>query len=250
MTTSTTRINRNPAAKTESPRLGDRQKVDGELRAPFRLQGRTRLQIAFHRWRAEMAGLGRRDRPIRRRFEVASAFTLVEVLVAITLSSFVLTGVLSAFLMLGRSSMNAVNYSVSETELRRGIEEFSEDVRMASAIKWNNVTSLTLTVPDNYTATSNQVTYAYDPSLSGPTAQSFYRVPGTAASSSAKTVFVHNISTLTFARFNRLNGPASTDAATKRIQVTMNVRRASRTVVAANTMLVSASYTLRNKVIN
>jgi prepilin-type N-terminal cleavage/methylation domain-containing protein len=191
-----------------------------------------------------------------------AGFTLVEVLIGLTLSSFVLAAVFSACLMMGRSGMSAIHYSVSESELRRGLEEFSQDVRMAKAIKWNSATSITLTVPDNYTADQNQVTYAWDNSSSGPTAQSFYRNAGNAAATTPRTVYVRGVSSFAFSRFNRQNSVATTDAGTKRIQITIGVarsrstlvaatsRRSRSTLVAATSRIVTASYTLRNKVIN
>ena len=185
-----------------------------------------------------------RARPVRRgRRE--RAFTLTEVLIGASLSTIVLTGVLSAFLMLGRSGMNAANYSMSEAEIRRGIEDFAQDVRMASAITWNSSSSITLTVPNNYTTTSNKVTYTYDSA-----SETFYRIPGDSAATSPKTIFVRNISSFTFYRYNRLDATAANDAETKRIQLSMNVRRTGSTLVAANTKLVLASYILRNKSVN
>lgn len=179
-----------------------------------------------------------------------AGFTLTEVLVSLTLATILLTATLSSFLMIGRSGINAANYSVSEAQVRRGIEEFSQDLRMARAIRWNSGTSITLTVPDNYASTSNEVTYAYDPATVGATAQTFYRKPGNAASTAAVTVYVRGVTSFSFTRFNRLNSAALTDAETKRVQLTMNVRRTGSTLVAANTTLVSASYTLRNKASN
>lgn len=177
-------------------------------------------------------------------------FTLTELMIGTSLSTIVLAGVLSAFLMLGRSGMNAAGYAVSEAEIRRGVEEFSQDVRMASDITWNSATSITLTVPNNYTGHGNQVTYAYDNSTTGPTAQSFYRMPGAATSTAGKLIFVRSVSSFAFARFNRLDAAATNNAETKRIQISMNVRRTRATLVAANTTLVMASYILRNKVAN
>lgn len=171
-------------------------------------------------------------------------------MIGTSLSTIVLAGVLSAFLMLGRSGMNAAGYAVSEAEIRRGVEEFSQDVRMASDITWNSATSITLTVPNNYTGHGNQVTYAYDNSTTGPTAQSFYRMPGAATSTAGKLIFVRSVSSFAFARFNRLDAAATNNAETKRIQISMNVRRTRATLVAANTTLVMASYILRNKVAN
>jgi Tfp pilus assembly protein PilW len=178
-----------------------------------------------------------RDSRTRDRRAAPGGFTLVEVIIGATLSAFILAGVLSAFLMLGRSGANAANYSMSETQIRRAIEEFAQDVRMANNLTWNSERSITLTVPGNYAANGHQVTYAWDNATTGDTAQCFYRMPGDSSSTAAKTIFVRQVSALSFARFNRL-------------QLTMNVRRTGKTLVAANTTLVSASYTLRNKVAN
>jgi Tfp pilus assembly protein PilW len=183
------------------------------------------------------------DRP--RRGIPIGGFTLVEVMVALTLSMIVLAGVMSSFLMVGRTSMNVSNYSVAEAEIRRAVEEFSQDVRMARDVKWNSATSITLTVPYQYVADGNQVTYAFDAAT-----KSFYRQPGGPASTAARTIFVRELVNVEFSRFNRLNLEAATDPETKRVQVTMTVRRTRSTLVAATTALVSASFTLRNKPTN
>ena len=64
------------------------------------------------------------------------AFTLVEVLIAASLGSIVLAGVLSSYLMLIRSGVRVANYSTMETETRRAFEQLGIDARMA-----NNFTS-------------------------------------------------------------------------------------------------------------
>jgi hypothetical protein len=104
---------------------------------------------------------------------------------------------------------------------------------------------VTLTVPDNYTDSANQVTYAWD-----GVNQSFYRKPGNSASTSATTTFVTSVSELKLFSYNRQNVAASTEATTKRIQITMTVERKRATLVTANTRIVSASYMLRNKIVN
>jgi Tfp pilus assembly protein PilW len=186
-----------------------------------------------------------------RRCRAIAGFTLVEVMVGATLGSIVLAGVMAAFLMLGRTGMNVANYSMSEAEVRRAIEDFSQDVRMASGITWTSATSITLTVPNNYTNNVNKVTYIYDSSTSGETAQCFYRTPASGTSAAtAKLILARSISSLQFKRYNRLDGDALSDPETKRIQLTFSVQRTGRTLVNANTTLVSASYLLRNKVAN
>lgn len=179
-----------------------------------------------------------------------AAFTLVEVLIASTLGTLILAGVLSTFLMLGRSGANVANYSVMESQSRRALEEFSQDLRMASNVAWNSSTSITLTVPNNYVANGFKVTYAYDPSTTSATKQSFYRKPGDASSTAAPTVLIRNVVSLSYARFNRLNTAATSNETTKRIQLSMTARTTSNTAVSASNIILSASYILRNKYAN
>jgi Tfp pilus assembly protein PilW len=177
----------------------------------------------------------------------AAGLTLVEVMIAGGIASFVMTGVLSVVLMMGRSGMSAANYADMEAQSRRAVDEFAQDVRMASDLTWNDSTSVTLTVPDNYTTTSNKVTYGFDSSTSGPTAGSFYRLPGTATSTSPRAAMARNVTALTFQRFTRTNTAATNDFSTKRLQLTMNLRTTAQTTVDQNTLVISASYVLRNK---
>src|SRR3954463_13274544 len=88
-------------------------------------------------------------------------FTLTELIIAATISTFVLAGVLSAFLMIGRSGYLASSYSELESETRRGLEIFGEDVRKSTDITWTTSQSVTLTIATSSSATGI-VTYAYD----------------------------------------------------------------------------------------
>lgn len=187
----------------------------------------------------------RPDRPGRR------AFTLVEVMIAASLGSMVLAGVLSTFLMLARSGASAVNYTTMDIQVRRALQEFGQDIRMASNIAWNSSSSITLTVPNNYTTTSNQVTYSWDnTSASSPSYRCFYRVPGNSTATTPKTIFVRNVTSLVYSRYNRTNAPATTEASTKRVQIAMTVTATTQTVVAATDQMVAASFILRNKIAN
>jgi len=172
---------------------------------------------------------------------------LVELMFASGLGSFVMAGVLSVVLMMGRSGLSASNYADMEVQSRRVVDEFAQDVRMASDLVWNSATSVTLSVPGNYTANGNKVTYALDSSTTGPTAGSFYRQPGDAASTNPRTVMARHVSSLSFTRFTRTNAVASDNFSTKRLQLTMNLRTTAQTTVDQNTLVVSASYVLRNK---
>ncbi|HKB56276.1 MAG TPA: hypothetical protein VKC51_01690 [Lacunisphaera sp.] len=182
-----------------------------------------------------------------RRNHRAAGLTLVELMFASGLGSFVMVGVLSVVLMMGRSGVAASNYADMEAQSRRAVDEFAQDVRMSSDLTWNSATSVTLTVPDNYAAYGNQVTYALDNSTTGPTAGSFYRQPGNAGSTNPGLVMARNVTSLSFTRFTRTNVAATDNFSTKRLQLTMNLRTTAQTTVDQNTLVVSASYVLRNK---
>ena len=178
-----------------------------------------------------------------------AGFSLTELIIGSSLSVVVLAGVLSAFVMLGRSGMRAANYSTAEAEIRRAIETFSQDVRMANGIEWTSDTSITLSLasPNAYDSLAsphtNRVTYAYGAGL-------FYQQPGASTSTATRNVLARNISSFSFSRYNRLDSPAANNAETKRVQFTMNVRQSGATLVATNTTLVLGTYILRNKVAN
>jgi prepilin-type N-terminal cleavage/methylation domain-containing protein len=176
------------------------------------------------------------------------AFTLVEVMIAASISSLVLAGVMSSFLMLGRSGANVANYSVMEAQSRRALEEFSQDLRMASAVTWNSSTSITLTVPNNYTPTLGVVTYYYNSGTS-----SFMRTPKDPNSAAGTTMtLIRQVVSFSYSRYDRINNAATLDMTTKRIQLNMTASTASttRTVPGASNIILSASFILRNKYAN
>jgi hypothetical protein len=170
-------------------------------------------------------------------------------MVGSTIGAFVLVGVLSSFLMLGRSGMRLYFYNGMEAESRRTLEEFAQDVRMASDSVYNSASSITLTVPDNYTSTANRVTYAFGSvvlnSVSIPNC--FYRRPGDPSSTATPTILVRNVTDCTFRRYDVLGAATSIDSATKRIEMALRVSNSRNTLVASTDEIVSATYLLRNK---
>lgn len=189
--------------------------------------------------------------PIKKHFsrrQRSRGFTLVEVIIGSTIGAFVLAGVLTSFLMMGRSGYNASNYSVMESEARRALQTFSEEARMADNITWTSANSITLRV---VTSSGTQlVTYAYDTASSGATAGAFYRVVGGASSTATRRVLVRNVSEFAFRRYKVVNGvdyTAGNDLETKQIQITLRARRTGVTTVAATNAVLSARVVLRNK---
>jgi prepilin-type N-terminal cleavage/methylation domain-containing protein len=174
-------------------------------------------------------------------------FTLVEVLIASTLSAFVLAGVLSSFLFLSRTSFRASAYSEMEAEVRRGLETISRDIRNASDVHWNSAQSVTLTV------NGSPVTYAYDGSAASATSRSFYRAPGDAGSTQPRTVLIRNLEPdFAFRRYKVVqpdvsDNTAHNDAETKQLQLVLRARQVNVATTGASQALVSGRYVLRNK---
>ena len=176
-------------------------------------------------------------------------FTLVELMVAALLGGLVLTGVLATNLQLMRSGVRVTQYAEMSSQVRRGIAQFEGDVKSAITIVWNNASDITLTLPAQNGSTS-QVTYAWTSAT-----QSFFSVPGASSAVIVGRIYlVRGIPSLPdgsagliFARYDRDGAAATTDLATKKLQVSMNAVRTAQTTATATDTAVSAIFTLRNK---
>lgn len=173
-------------------------------------------------------------------------------MIAVTLSGMVLAGVLSAFLMIGRTGYAATSYSEMEAQTRRALELFGMDARKATDLHWNDSQSVTLFLVTSGSATS-AVTYAYDNTPASPTFRSFYRVSGDATSTAPRMILARNVEPdLTFERFKleQTGGAgniATNDLETKQLQLKLRLVRTGGTTVAATNSATSAMFLLRNK---
>ncbi|HKB56385.1 MAG TPA: prepilin-type N-terminal cleavage/methylation domain-containing protein [Lacunisphaera sp.] len=186
----------------------------------------------------------------RKRADAARrGFTLIELMVAAVLGSLVLTGVLATNLQLMRSGVRVTQYAEMSSQVRRGIEQLGGDLKSASAITWNGASDITLTIP-TLAGSTRQVTYAWTSAT-----QSFFMVPGANSAVTAGRVYlVNGIPTLSggaaglvFARYDKDGNAATTDAATKKVQVSLNAVRTAQTAANSTDTTVSAIFILRNK---
>lgn len=187
--------------------------------------------------------------PVRNRAGSTRGFTLVEVMIGASLSSFVLAAVLSTFLFMGRSGANVQNYNDMEQQARTALEFFAEDTRQASGVVWNSTSSLTLTVG------TNTVDYVYD-----STTAKFTRTVKTGGTTIWTRTLITGITanTFTFTAYkisdsvNAISLASATDrtaanGTTKQIQLSLECSRKNTTVVAATNSVLSARFILRNK---
>lgn len=175
------------------------------------------------------------------------AFTLVELMIGSSLGAFILAGVLSTFLFMGRSGANVQNYNDMEAQARSALEIFAQDTRQASGVVWTDASTVVLTV------STRSVTYQYNAG-----AQRFARrevVTSTGVVTSTR-VLVTGITNFAFSAYNISgnNVPISTatertaaNGTTKQLQISLEAARNSRTVVAATNTVLSARFVLRNK---
>jgi Tfp pilus assembly protein PilW len=164
-----------------------------------------------------------------------AGFTLVELMIGATISSFVLAGILSVFLFMGRSGANVSNYNDMETQARNALEIFAQDARQASTITWHSKSSLTLRVE------GVNIQYTFD---SG----ALIRITPT-----QKRAIVTGVVEFEFKPFSITGAElgftnlTATSRDTKQLQISLRAARKSQTVVAATNTVLSARFILRNK---
>jgi len=175
-------------------------------------------------------------------------------IVAMTLSSIVMAGVLSTYLYIARTGYRTSDYTEMEAQSRRGLEVFARDVRSANSIVWNSNTSITLTVP---TSTADTVTYVYQ---LNPDAGTFTRA-GAAGGAPAEILISGIEANSTGLRGYKLTTdpvtkyPYAVDMTnltqasvdTKQLQLTLHLSRVHPTVARTTSNVISARFILRNK---
>lgn len=117
------------------------------------------------------------------RINRCAGFTIGELLVGVSLSLIVMTGVLSSYVFVARSYNRTIGFGMAnqptlEAQGRRTLAWWAQDVQMTSAVTSVSASEVTLTVPRSDGGTKN-VTYYYNSSTS---AVSVYSVTVPAAS--------------------------------------------------------------------
>lgn len=170
-------------------------------------------------------------------------------MIASGLGVVVLAAVLSAFLFLTRASISLTDYADMETQARETLEIFAQDVRMASSVTWNSVSSVTLGVERSGVVTPVTYVYQAGSSLDGAANGSFSRAVGTASSD----VLLTGIRTFQFSAYSITTGTVPlTDlgaaaSVTKQIQIALETQRHRASLALATNKVISARFVLRNK---
>jgi prepilin-type N-terminal cleavage/methylation domain-containing protein len=196
---------------------------------------------------ASQISFGRRTRRLERRS--TRGFTLVEVMVGASLSSMILAGVISTFLMMGRTGANIINYSEIEAGAREGLELFSREARMAYNVTAYSDTSVTLSIPDttvNPTGHAYNVTYAFDSANKQITRDGATFLAGVEQISGMPVFnYYRRVTTGYTGGFTENEVLNATEI--KQIEVTFQLKRKDVTVATATNKVLSARFILRNK---
>jgi len=167
-------------------------------------------------------------------------FTLVEILVSTGIAAFVLAGVLTSFLFIARSGQNLANYTDMESQARRGLELFAQDVRQASGITWNSASSVTLTVD------GAGVTYAHNSGNGTLTRQGITIISGITTFELIGYNITGGLVTAS-ADLTTAAGRTMAGRITKQLQISLSASKNTVTVATATNTVLSARYTMRNK---
>ena len=89
-------------------------------------------------------------------------FTLVELMITVGMMSAVLLGLTQSYIFIMKSSVSLGNFSDINFQSRRGLEQFSRDMRMASDVLEANLTFLVVEVPNSAGTAFNRIEYDYD----------------------------------------------------------------------------------------
>lgn len=180
-------------------------------------------------------------------------------MIGAALGAFVLTGVLSTFVIIGKNGANAANYTRLEAQARQGLETFSREVRLANSVSSYSSTGVTLGIPDttsgSVSTVAYHVTYAYNSA-----SQTFTRTGpplNNPSGASATTTLISGVQNLTFNYYRYVTGGGYSDGFTsntasnateiKQIELTLTAKLTSVTVAAATNQVLSARFILRNK---
>jgi hypothetical protein len=89
---------------------------------------------------------------------LSPSFTLVELMVGLSLATIVFAGILAAYLFLGRNLARMANMQEQMVKNRRALQLFTKDLSSAVALTNSSSTTLSLTVPTVRTLTNCAIT--------------------------------------------------------------------------------------------
>ncbi len=166
-------------------------------------------------------------------------FTLVEVLISVTLAAMLMLAALTSFLFTLRGERSLANYSEMNAKARMLLDKIGRDFRMAGDVPAGgfNSSSVLIKVPTDSSATTWQdVTWSYN-----ATAGTVTRTVG-----GVGTIYATNVTSFVFTYYNTAGVAPGNDVELKQIQLSMRLLRTVQSA-ATSEYVTSAQFTLRAK---
>ena len=183
----------------------------------------------------------RKRKSLRRR----AGFTLIEMLIAISIGGIVLAAATGSLVFLVRGSAGLANYHDMNLRSRLMLDKFASDSRMSENVNSATSTSVSLEVY-NSSGGLDTVVYAFN-SVAGTFKRTVY--PGGDVTKGYEDVILENVTTLNFTYYTLLRTTLSepvTLISIKEIQLDALMKLHALETVNTN-QIISARYMMRNK---
>ena len=168
----------------------------------------------------------------------AAGFTLVEMLISLTLVLLLTLALLTSYVFILRGEKSLVNYGEMNSQARKMLDTLGDDLRMARDVTNFTSTSLSLKLPTSVSdATATQtVTWDYVSATGKVT-----RTVGTTVTTLAK-----DVNSFSFYYTNNSNAVTTSLVEVKQVQLAMRMQRLVASAVTSE-YVISAQFTMRSK---
>lgn len=172
-------------------------------------------------------------RPRRRR-----AFTLVEMLISLTLVMLLTLALLTSYVFIARGERSLVNYGEMNAQARKMLDLLGDDLRMARDVTNFTSTSLSLKLPTSLTDTTATQTVTWD----------YVSASGTVTRTVGATVttLAKDVNSFSFYYTNNSNAVTTSLVEVKQVQLAMRMQRLVASAITSE-YVISAQFTMRSK---
>jgi Tfp pilus assembly protein PilV len=166
-----------------------------------------------------------------------AAFSLVEVMISLTLVMMLTLALLTSYVFIARGDQSLQNYGDMNAQARKLLERFGNDVRSATDVVNFTASTVTLTVPTNLAATTTQdITWDYN-SVTGKV---------TRQDSAGVANYASDVQTFILYYTNNNNSSTASLVAVKQVQLSLRMQRLVASA-ATSEYVISAQFTMRAK---
>ena len=166
-----------------------------------------------------------------------SGFSLVEVMVSVSLMGMLTLAILTSHVFLARGERSLTNYGDMNGQARKCLDQLGRDLRSATDVTDFTTTYVSLVVPTNQTATTTQpVLWSYN-----PTSRTLVR-----QDSVNSVIMARDVDTLTFYFCDGNNAQTTSLVTVKQVQLSMRLLRLVAGTITSE-YVISAQFTMRAK---